>query len=363
MMSGFFSLLYKIQYQFRIWLINALIRFRKSKTPGSLPENPRFLFVTVGLLGDTVMSIPSILKARELWPKAHIAVLGKKSNLDLLDNCPAIDQYQESPIIPFSLKKGRQKKKVFNWVKQQQFDISIILLGDQFGKMLYDASIPVRIGVKEHPLEACHTHLYDIIGPSKWTPHERLNSLRCLGYDIEDCLPKLWYSSSDKPTYLPQEYIVLHPFGSTRRQWWNLEEIPRLASELFNRYQLPIVLIGGKEIQGMVPVHPNIIDTTGTLSLLQLKAAIAESRFVISTDSGPFHIAGAFNKTIVGLFRARRPELARIFPKGHVLFGQNETCELQCKWDKCRNEKCDQLYNINAAQVLSKIEELYPCQK
>jgi ADP-heptose:LPS heptosyltransferase len=115
------------------------------------------------------------------------------------------------------------------------------------------------------------------------------------------------------------------------------------------------VLIGGKETVGIIHTSADIIDTTGQLTLTELKAVIANAELVITTDSGPFHIAGAFGKQIIGLFRARRPELAGIFPAARVILGQNETCQKTCKWDHCRTANCKQLFNISVNDILLKI--------
>jgi len=73
-----------------------------------------------------------------------------------------------------------------------QFDLAIILLGDQFAHLLARVGIPIRIGVKEHQLAPCLTHHYSIGSPRTWGPEERLGALRCLGYKVESVKPRLW---------------------------------------------------------------------------------------------------------------------------------------------------------------------------
>ncbi|MBK5272436.1 MAG: hypothetical protein JJE22_15635, partial [Bacteroidia bacterium] len=147
-------------------------------------------------------------------------------------------------------------------------------------------------------------------------------------------------------------------FGSSKRQWWNLDLVSFLVQELYMRYNLQTVLIGGKETVGIVPFIENMIDTTGKLTLPELKALITNSSIIITTDSGPFHISGALRKKIVGLFRAKRPELANIYPDTRVIFGKDELCQVKCKWDQCRINKCVQLHNISVEQVLQEVEKL-----
>ncbi len=371
-MPRFYSKLYKYQYRFRLWITDKIVGI-KQKISGNkiIPfnketHNRNILFIMVGLIGDSIMSIPAITEARKIWPDSLITVLGKKENLELLQDCPSANEFYEAPVIPFSLKGKNKEKELLQWIKQKKFDIGIILLGDQFAKMLYDAGIPYRVGVKGHSLQSCFTHVYDIGSPDTWTPEKRLNALRCLGYTVDNVLPVLWTNPSlsevvnnrlRQSGLQTNSYVVLHPFGSSQRQWWNLDAVSLLVQELYKRYNLQTILVGGKETVGIIPFSENIIDITGKLTLVELKAVLANASIIITTDSGPFHIAGALKKKMVGLFRARRPELANIYPDTQVIFGNDEVCQVKCKWDQCRKDKCVQLHNISVTQILQEVEK------
>ncbi|HXG68171.1 MAG TPA: glycosyltransferase family 9 protein [Blastocatellia bacterium] len=363
--------LYKWQYLTRQWLAGQYSRLKYFPTRGRKEqegqEPERVLLIATGLIGDTVMSTPVILEARRLWPEAKITLLGRKHNCELLSACPLLDSCIEAPAIPFSIRKRREIAALKERVREERFDLAIILLGDQFALMLAEVGIPVRVGVRGHLLEPCLTHTYDIRSPREWGPAERLNALRCLGYDVRDVRPQLWVSDdardavwrklADWGLTRGEDYALIHPFGSEMRKWWSVDKVGELAVKLRQEWGLRTVLVGGSETRDFVPEHVRVrvIDTTGRLSLQELAAAIDQARVVISTDSGPYHIAGALARPIVGLFPSLRPEHANRYPEARIVFGHDASCQHSCKWDYCQSQHCRQLTAISVVGVVSAV--------
>jgi ADP-heptose:LPS heptosyltransferase len=370
------SNLYNYQFKLRQRLIGKYYEYRKSSNLEINPESFRpgkVLFVLAGLLGDSVMSSPTISDSRKLWPDSRITLLGKKHNCELLADCPSIDEFYECSADPLSLRKSNEIGNLQKWLESQNFDLAVILLGDQFAHLLAKAKIPVRVGVRGTLLESCLTNLYDIGSPRTWGTKERMNALRCLGFQVGESLPRLWVENEARKSASRklreaglksnESYAVFHPFGSTLRQWWDLENAVPLANHLREKYNLKIVLVGKSYNLNGTEVVPRvreefesvIVNTTGKLELPELLAVIDNSKLVITTDSGPFHIAGALQKPTVGLFRARRPEHARSYPTARVILGVNEACQKNCRWDHCDSNPCRQLSNISLEHVLDEI--------
>ncbi|HEX8638283.1 MAG TPA: glycosyltransferase family 9 protein [Pyrinomonadaceae bacterium] len=331
----------------------------------------RVLFVLTGLLGDSVMSVPAIVAARKLWKDAHLTLLGKSHNCELLSGCPLIDEFYVCNADPFSLRNSAEIRNLQKWLADQKFDLAIILLGDHTARLLSKAKIPVRIGVKGRPFECFLTHTYDIGSPQTWGAAERLNALRCLNYEIEHLSPQLWVREEARKTAREKlanlgleksrSFVAVHPFGSEPRKWWNLEKIAPTAEILKQNYGLETVLLGGRETVSAVSANlkKSVIDTTGQFDIQELMAVIDESKAVITTDSGPFHLAGALGKPIVGLFRERSPQLAGQYATADVIFGQDEECIKQCGWDFCRTIPCRQLSDISAANVELTVKSIF----
>lgn len=364
------SFLYAFQHKVRqraIALYYSVIKPKRADIYNGEYKPKSVLFILCGLIGDSVMSQPAIAVAREVWPEAKITVLAKSHNRDLLMADPAIDSFYVCDADPFSLRRSAETRRLKDWLASQGFDMAIILLGDQYAHLLAEAGIPIRVGVKGTILEPCLTHVYEIGSPREWRHIERLNSLRVLGMEVSDRLPKLYVDA--KAAEMAEKklaeagcrpglpYVAFHPFGSTQRQWWPAENVSEFLMRMERQNDRQIVLVGGSETKSAEIGNARIIDMRGRLSLPELLAVINAADLVITTDSGPYHIAGALGKKIVGLFRNRRPEHAANYPTAKVIFGKNQECEKRCDWDRCRSIPCKQMADIDSGAVCLTISE------
>lgn len=371
--------LYALQYEWRQRLVGASYGLRRRLLPRTTRAAPRgepsrVLVVMTGLLGDTVMSTPLIVEARRLWPAARITLLGRRQNCELLRACPLVDEVVEAPAIPFSLRRRRELRQLDAWLRSAEFDLALIALGDQFAAALADAGIPVRVGVSGHALAPCLTHTYSIGSPREWGPDERLNALRVLGCEVERAAPRLWVADEAREAARRRlaelglergtPYAVAHPFGSTPRQRWPVERVAELAATLRAGHGLTTLLVGGPETRGALDEArakvddgnadskvAGLVDATGAFDIPQLLAVVEGAELVVTTDSGPFHIAGALGRPLVGLFRARRPEHAGRYGCSRVLLGRDERCAAECEWDRCRAEPCRQMDALGVGEA------------
>ena len=304
------SHLYRLQLESRERLAGQRHRLMRGRAKPAAPvDNPhRIVVVIAGLLGDSVMSTPILIEARRLWANARITLLGQARNCSLLGACPHIDDFYETPALPFSIRGRRGVDQMEQWLRSQEFDLAILALGDHFAALMAKVGIPARVGLRGSLLEPCLTHAFEIGCPSAWGPSERLNSLRVLGYQVRDVPPELWVSEQsrlsgrERLSRLGLEpetpYAILHPFGSTPAQWWPLDRAGELTDGLLDEHNLRTIVIGGPETRGRLGAGiRNTIDATGAFTIPELMAVIENAELVISTDSGPFHIAGAGTST------------------------------------------------------------------
>ncbi len=368
------SHLYHWQYLGRQWLAAQRHRLAHGNVPATaatITQDPRRVLVVIaGLIGDSVMCTPVIMEARRLWPDAHITLLGQEHNCQLLSACPLIDEYRVAAALPFTTRNRKEIRRLRKWLQAGQFEVAIICLGDQFAPLLADAGIALRVGGRGSILEPCLTHTYETGSPRTWGPGERLGALRVLGCEVEEVAPRLWVSdAAQDQSYrrfrelgLPEEasYVLVHPFGSSRHQWWPVERVVHLAELLYYRYQWKTVIVGGTETRGQVRNHTseNVIDATGALTIGELLGAVEGAEMVITTDSGPFHIAGALGRPLVGLFRARRPEHASRYPGTRVIFGRHPRCGNHCFWNRCESTPCRQMTAIGVTEVIDAVRSV-----
>jgi ADP-heptose:LPS heptosyltransferase len=100
-----------------------------------------------------------------------------------------------------------------------------------------------------------------------------------------------------------------------------------------------------------------VTDTTGAFSVQELMAVIEGASIVITTDSGPFHMAGALGRPTLGLFRASRPEHAELYSTARVVMESHPDCA-DCRWNSCQASPCRQMAAVTSSRVLDAIEPL-----
>lgn len=326
------------------------------------------LVIATGRIGDTNMCTPTMLEARRGWPGARIVVLGFPPDREILAGLEAIDELIETKVVPFTLRHRGEVAALKKVLAREKFDVALILLGDQFAAMLAELGVPVRVGVRGHVLAAALTHIYDIAPRRAWGPIQRLRALRVLGVAVDDeTQPALEVPANDRSRAIARleqlglpagrGFVVLHPFGTLRDQWWMLDGCGELAGRVERETGWRTILVGALEVRAALEGvgTGSMTMAVGSLSLRELVGSIAEAKCVITTDSGPFHIAGALRRPTGGLFRSARPEYAKLYPSASTLLGRHPACELECDWEHCAVFPCRQLASLTVEQVAAAV--------
>lgn len=360
--------LYTAQYRLRerLTVLNCLLTQRPPSAE-TLPGPPREVaFVLVGMLGDTIMCLPVLEVAREIWPGAKLCAIVTPRIREMLKGVEYIDEFVIGTADPMSI-RGRDKVvETEERLKSHRFEVAILLGGDQYAPLFYRLGVPVRVGPQECVYRPLFTHAYSIRGAFDWGPDERLNSIRVLGFQVKERVPRLeveptaraeingWLSNKGLPP--GAEYVVIHAFGSEPRKWWPPQRVTEVARQLHSETGAYSLLVGGPECADAardVPTFSGLINAVGELGLTYLLALIGSARLVISTDSGPYHMAGALGRPILGLFAERRPKHAHRYPQGQVVFGDDESCYNRCDYTRCQGVLCRQLDALSTEQVVA----------
>src|SRR5262245_55511016 len=375
---GFKALLYAWQYGIRERYVVAGRHFsRKPPPPDATSWPPRSVaFVLVGMLGDTIMCLPVLETAREVWPQARLCAVVTPRIQEMLSGADFIDEFLVGTGGPLSIRGRKQAKQTEELLRERNFDVAVLLGGDQYAPLFYRAGVPIRVGPAACVYEPLLTHTYVVDDGRTWGPYERLGPLRALGIETAERTPRLDLDSQARIEFhrwrekslgdSNHSYVVIHPFGSTPRQRWPLDRVLQLTQGINQFTGMRCLLVGGPEFRGMVaPLSDSqsLINTVGELTIPQLLATIESASLVVTTDSGPFHMAGALGKPIIGLFRGRRPEHANRYQRSRVIFGADHSCERFCRWNHCQMEPCRQLSALSADEVLSEVRKFYEAQR
>ena len=149
----------------------------------------------------------------------------------------------------------------------------------------------------------------------------------------------------------PDSFILIHPYSR-----WPTKQLPKkLVFDLVKQLAPTPVLIVG---QGKPWNVPGAIDFTNRTSFKELIGLIKKAEVIISTDSGPMHLASALEKPLVALFGPTDPLKTGPWTKNSRVMQLGLPC-IPCLSRKCRiaeTQAC--LQRITVADVLNALKQV-----
>ncbi|MBI4551202.1 MAG: glycosyltransferase family 9 protein [Candidatus Latescibacteria bacterium] len=313
---------------------------------------PRLLVVRPDRVGDVVLSTPVLRALRRQWPEAYLAMLVRPYSRDVLVANPWLDEIltdeadgSDRGVVGFMRQVGR--------LRTRRFDVALMLLPTmRIAWMLFLAGIPHRVGVGRTMYQALT--LTRSVSRRRYIPlrHEAdycLDLARAIGVETEDVRPAVFLTEAEREAArsllraegaTDRPLIGLHPGNGRNAPNWPPETYGTLADRMAGRWWGATLLVTGSAAeQGLIDrmrtgTTARLVSLAGRLDLRQLMAVIAELDLLVSSSTGPMHLAAALGVPTVSLFcplPARSPGRwgplsARsivLLPPGHGC----ETCE------------------------------------
>lgn len=154
----------------------------------------------------------------------------------------------------------------------------------------------------------------------------------------------------------------MHKTGTINHRAWPLDHWCRLF-KLLEKENLQAVIIGGEAEQNLFEQHcklpPNIKDLTGQTSFTELVGLTKAARGVITTDTGPSHIASAVDTPVYALIGPTNYKRTGPYKTEHNvvhILTSNMHCSPCYHTERllnCKNNECMQ--RIIPDEVLQKI--------
>jgi heptosyltransferase-2 len=316
-------------------------------------KNPprRILVRGTNWLGDTVMTTPALLRLREKFPDAHIALLTPEKLRGLWLNHPAINE-----IISFA-----PDENIFAIAKKLRagkFDLALALPNSPRSALeVFLAGIPQRVAyarswrnffltqavapragavrmrkrseveirriVSEKPEAKSQK---PEIPKSAHQIFEYLHLAAALGANAELVAPQLFVTPEEIEAAqkkfglekIAQPIFGLNPgaeYGPAKR--WPVEKFISAAKEIQQRTNCIWLIFGGRNDAALAQQifsaihHPSSIihNFCGQTSLRELMALLKLCRVLLTNDTGPMHAAAALGTPVVVPFGSTSPEL------------------------------------------------------
>ena len=274
-------------------------------------QSKKVLVIRCGLLGDTVDATSVI--------EPLIDYFGKKVEI----------HWVSKPGIADLFKFDKRVKKVYMlrhtklpyYLNIDKFRIILnsltnpyeLILNLEIGKKFNDI---VKLTKAKNKIGMPYSHTLDDI----FQEHRVNHQLRILNqfydkYDKEKAKPSIVgvkYDEIKDKFPIKEKYIVMCPTNShvgneNHRGYrsWPAVNWKELISQILNKTDLNIILVGNKDEKEyfniFYPLTKRVFDISGTTSVPELITIMKHSNYVVATDSGSVHIAGAVAKNIVSI--------------------------------------------------------------
>jgi heptosyltransferase II len=289
-------------------------------------------------LGDMVMSIYFVREVEKQYPGASISVIAKKGLDGLLEYFP-----QTKHRFIFSKEEYKGVRGLYRFGKKirstEHFDI-FFCLPDSFSSafMGWATGSKQRIGYKKEGRNFLLTHSY-VRNTNGHRVTQYLGLLENFTGKPADHSPslQLGYPNTERTGII----VNIHSEASSRRL--PKEKAITLIDLLCSKTNEPVTLIGGPKdatytnevITGLQHQHL-VRNVAGKTSLSQLAALFSRSKAMLSSDSGPAHLANATGLPVLVLFGAGDEHETGPFykaPSQTVRLGK-----LSC--EPCRKNEC-----------------------
>ncbi len=257
-------------------------------------------------LGDMVMATPMLQTLRSLYPGATVDVVVKKGLDFLVPYLPAIDQH-----VVFSKASYKGLPGAWRFGKSiaagKKYDL-FICLPDSFSSAVMARATGAKtiIGYKKEGRSWLLSHAYP--RPANLHRAEVYQQLLQRYAGINMVTPP---ALLQHPATVAREKIIVNINSEATSRRLPIPKAIQCIAALRSATPYEIVLIGSPAEQPFVtgvydalPNNSGITNAAGQTTLPQLISLLASAKIMLTTDSGPAHVANALGTHTVVLFGA-----------------------------------------------------------
>ncbi len=347
---------------------------------------PKILIVKLSAIGDVVHTLPALNALRRQYPNAHITWLVEEAAADMVIGHRALDrvlvsrrkQWQKEIGRGMVLNSARQALSLIHALRDAPYDMILDFQAALKGAILIALARGKRkIGFgpgMEHQ-EHSYWFLNEKIPAVSMEIHaleRNLMLLEAIGipspeiaYHIpidEKSRQKADELIINSRCHSKQVPIAINPVAQWETKLWMPDRFSALADRLAREHQACVFFTGGRTDRGMIDaiigkMHTPAINLAGNTSLIELAALYRRMALVISTDTGPMHIAAAMDTPVVALFGPTAEWRTGPYGKMHRVAAPDLDCR-PCFKRKCDHCRCMQ--SISVEDVMKHVRRSLP---
>ncbi len=286
----------------------------------------KVLILKMRYIGDTVLTTPLIRTLKDGLPSARIDIGVNQGSDQILAGHPFIGKlWRFDP----TTNSGRFRSgfDFIQSIRREKYDlVADLTCNDRTALFSFLSGSPVRIGYRSGRFlrdRVAYTHTIPSGLGKIHTVDHHLKIAEFLDLPAPDRHPFLPVLPDRRRTVeaklareglSPNEpFVIIHPGARRAYKSWPRPCFARLADAIRTRFDIKVVLSGGRED---VPMAASIeaamesapVNLAGKMSLADLPALIQKSICLIGNDSAPIHIATAVKTPTISLFGPTRWE-------------------------------------------------------
>lgn len=317
----------------------------------------KILIILPNWLGDAVMATPAIEALCNVYPSAELTMVGSFVSVEALKYHPRCKRHY----VDVTKKGGNRFVNTYRFAKELgAHDLAITFRNQLHSSLLlFWSGTPVTAGRHSWHSSFLLKHSIKPVHPSHLVEQYRdiAQTLSPTPLIIEHLKLHIPPHRYDRPT------LGINPgatYGSAKR--WYPEKFAEVARTYADRYE--IVLFGGPSEVGMANDIEsrlngiNITNLAGKTSIAELCSFIGGLDLFITNDSGPMHVAAAYQVPTVAIFGpTRHLETSQWMNEKSVIVRHDMECA-PCMKRECPLGHHECMKSIMAEEVIEAVKRI-----
>jgi lipopolysaccharide heptosyltransferase II len=331
----------------------------------------RILFYKPGAIGDFLHTLPSLKALKRAFPAAEITVVISPGQERLVQGTPLADHvlvYSKAHLkknaadfLSFGLQLRREQVDLF--VDMQPSVRSWILrkLSGAGRSVVYHKQKRVASGTRRLHAAENFMKTLEPLGISEAIGHIDLPI-------IPEAAEKIDRFLAEQGIGQHQPLVALNcSVGAARpSRNWLPERFSELADRLVSELGAFVIFIGGKEdrtlVEGvMAAMHTRAVTTAGAFDLAESAALLARCRCLVSSDTGPLHLATAVQTATIGLYGSTDPRRTGPVGSNALVLTKQLPC-VPCEKKLCPLNTMACMGAISVNDVVEAVRSVMPCR-
>jgi heptosyltransferase III len=329
------------------------------------------LLIRTDRIGDVVLSLPMLPMLRKQFPTARITVMVRSYTKEIVQHHPCVDEVM----------LWEDEASLSDYVrilKKKSFDVAILPYPRfRLALIAFLAGISERVGTGYRWYSMLfNKKIYEHRKDAKKHEAEyNLNLLVAIGVETTKDLEFTFPISEASKVVVNNElqnhglsfdskYVVLHPGSGGSARDWSPENFAKLGDEIISRYNIGVVITGGKGEEQLVEkvqssMKKAAVALVGKFNLEELGALYQHAKVFVANSTGPLHIASILGTPVIAFYppitQCSATRWGPYTTKKIVFSADNNLCT-QCNGKECQSNVC--MNQITVDQVVNAIGKL-----